>query len=245
MPVTIRTELEFFERRLRKLGTRKRAEGEKRYLKSDLDFLGATTPDIRKLVRAWLKEHDNLSRTDLVRLVKALWRRPVHELRRVAMLLLDERWSLLESSDIELLEWLLRRSNTWAYVDGLAVHIVGRLVELDSKLTKTLDRWARDDDFWIRRSGMLALLLPLRRGEGDWKRFTRYADSMLDEKEFFIRKAIGWVLRETSKKTPKRVAEFLEPRLARISGVTFREAVKYLPATTANSLKRRRLAGLR
>ena len=52
---------------------------------------------------------------------------------------------------------------------------------------------------------------------------------MLEEREFFIRKAIGWVLREVSKKRPELVVEWLGPRTGRASGVTFREAVKYLP----------------
>jgi 3-methyladenine DNA glycosylase AlkD len=59
-------------------------------------------------------------------------------------------------------------------------------------------------------------------------RFGRYADAMLDEKEFFIRKAIGWVLRETGKTRPDEVYEWLAPRIGRASGVTVREAVKYL-----------------
>ena len=87
-----------------------------------------------------------------------------------------------------------------------------------------------DEDFWVRRSAMLALLIPLRQGEGDFDRFGRYADGMLDEKEFFIRKAIGWVLREVSKKRPNLVFDWIAPRTHRASGVTMREAVKYLPS---------------
>ena len=80
----------------------------------------------------------------------------------------------------------------------------------------------------MRRSALLALLLPLRRGDGDFERFSRYADAMLEEREFFIRKAIGWVLRDTSKRRPELVAAWLGPRAGRASGVTVREAVKYL-----------------
>ncbi len=76
---------------------------------------------------------------------------------------------------------------------------------------------------------MLALLIPLRRGEGEFDRFARYADAMLDEKEFFIRKAIGWILREVSKKRPEIVHAWIAPRTHRASGVTMREALKYLP----------------
>ena len=60
-------------------------------------------------------------------------------------------------------------------------------------------------------------------------RFLGYADAMLDEKEFFIRKAIGWVLREVGKRRPEEVSSWLAPRTHRASGVTMREATKYLP----------------
>jgi 3-methyladenine DNA glycosylase AlkD len=105
-------------------------------------------------------------------------------------------------SDIELIERLLRQSRTWALVDGLAASVVGNLVERYPELSETLNRWSIDDDFWIRRSALLALLLPLREGQGDFERFGRYADAMLEEREFFIRKAIGWVLRETPGSVP-------------------------------------------
>ena len=72
--------------------------------------------------------------------------------------------------------------------------------------------------------------MPLRQGGGDFARFGRYADAMLEEKEFFIRKAIGWVLRETAKQNPAIVIAWLLPRKTRASGLTLREACKNLPA---------------
>jgi 3-methyladenine DNA glycosylase AlkD len=144
---------------------------------------------------------------------------------------LELRKGELRSEDIGLIEELLRESRGWALVDNLAASVAGDLVErFPQKLAAVLDRWAKDDDFWLRRSALLALLLPLRRGGGDFDRFCRYADGMLEEKEFFIRKAIGWVLRETARKTPERVVGWLLPRAARASGLTLREACKHLPA---------------
>ncbi len=121
----------------------------------------------------------------------------------------------LEVTDMALVEQMLRESGTWALVDGLAASVAGRLVEHHPVLGDVLDRWSIDDDFWIRRSAMLALLVPLRRGGGDFERFSRYADAMLDEKEFFIRKAIGWVLRDTGRKRPAMVFDWLLPRAGR------------------------------
>ncbi len=200
-------------------GTPERAAGSKAYLKSDLQFLGVRTPDWRRVLKSWLKARPELTRKELL-----------------GVGLLKERTGLLESRDLALLEAWLRDSHTWALVDHLAIHVVGPMIESHPHLVETIDRWAEDDDFWIRRSALLALLLPLRRGQGDWKRFARYADTMLEEREFFIRKAIGWVLREVSKKTPARVRDFVASRTERISGVSLREAVKYLPPDEREAL---------
>jgi alkylated DNA nucleotide flippase Atl1/3-methyladenine DNA glycosylase AlkD len=221
-------EVRAIEAALRALGTPERAAQEKRYLKSDLDFLGVTVPKLRTVARGWLAEHPDLDRPGLLRLVRALWATRVHELRAFGVELLEARAGLLRSEDAALLEDLLRRSRSWAFVDSIAASLMGPLVERDPRLNRTLDRWAKDEDFWLRRSALLALLLPLRRGQGDWPRFVRYADRMLEEREFFIRKAIGWVLREVGKKHPERVREFLRERRDRVSGLTRREAERYL-----------------
>jgi 3-methyladenine DNA glycosylase AlkD len=200
---------------------------EKAYLKSALSFLGVPLPAMRQLVKT-IRRPPALDRDSLLQLVRTLWGRSVFELRMVAVLLLEVFEPLLRPADIRLFERLIRESKTWAFVDQLAIAIIGPLVERAPELLAVLDRWSADTDFWVRRSALLALLPPLRRGVGDFERFGRYADQMLDEREFFIRKAIGWVLRETGKKQPDLVYAWLEPRCGRASGVTVREAVKYL-----------------
>jgi 3-methyladenine DNA glycosylase AlkD len=216
------------ERALAELGTPERAAGEKRYLKSELEHLGASLPATRRVVASTLAEQPGLEHDGLVELVGALWARPVFDCRSAAVELLRQRPAALGPADLGLVERLLRESSTWALVDPLAVHVAGGLVERHPGATRTLDRWSIDEDFWIRRSSMLGLLRPLRRGAGDFERFAGYADRMLDEREFFIRKAIGWVLRDTSRKRPGLVYEWTRPRVARCSGVTFREIVKHL-----------------
>jgi 3-methyladenine DNA glycosylase AlkD len=223
------------EAELRKAGTPERAAGEKRYLKSDLTFLGATLADMRRLGKS-IAKGEQAGRAELISLVEELWRRPVFERRMVAVLLLELNAHDLAPRDLGVIERLLRESKTWALVDGLAEDVVGEIA-LRHGIRRELDRWARDDDFWIRRSSLLAELVPLRNGAA-FDRFARRADLMLDEKEFFIRKAIGWVLRETSKQRPREVYEWLAPRTDRASGVTMREAVKYLDQRQAVRLMR-------
>ncbi|SMX80003.1 DNA alkylation repair enzyme [Brevibacterium linens ATCC 9172] len=100
--------------------------------------------------------------------------------------------------------------------------------ERDAAFDPILERWASEEDFWIRRSALLAHLVPLRQGRGDFDRFSRFAEAMLEEKEFFIRKAIGWILRDTARTRPDLVFDWILPRAHRASGVTVREAVKRL-----------------
>jgi 3-methyladenine DNA glycosylase AlkD len=217
------------ETRLRDVGTPERAIGEKRYLKSDLHFLGATVWQIRAEVKEAVADIGPLDHDKLVGLVRALWSEPIFERRMAASVLLALRSGLLGPGDLKLVEGLLRDSHTWALVDGMAVDTVGAILAADERRTSAvLDRWARDDDFWIRRSVLLAWLRPLRQG-APLDRFLGYADLMLEEREFFIRKAIGWVLREVGKRRPNEVTEWLAPRTHRASGVTMREATRYLP----------------
>ncbi len=213
---------------LRDVGSPDRAAHDRAYLKSDLVHYGASVPGVRSVAKRVAAEHPGLGHDELLDLVVALWDEPAHERRMIVVELLDQYVDRLEPGDIGLLERLLRESRTWALVDGLAASVIGSLVARYDELGAVLDRWAVDGDFWIRRSALLALLVPLRRGDGDFDRFSRYADAMLDDKEFFIRKAVGWVLRDTARKRPDLVFAWLLPWASRASGVTVREAVKPL-----------------
>jgi len=220
---------------LRAAGSPQRAAQEQAYLKIDLEFFGVSVPVTRAAVRSWCRARPGLAHDELAGVAAALWEPPVFDRRLAAALLLEFSRALLGPAGAPLIERMLREARTWALVDGLAANVAGDLAERFPELTVLLDRWAADDDFWIRRSALLALLLPLRRGDGDFARFSRYADQMLAEKEFFIRKAIGWVLRETAKKRPALVAGWLA-RITLVSGVTLREALKPLPPGTRQSL---------
>ncbi len=235
-----RAQVERIAAALRPLGAPERAAGAKAYLKSQLEFFGVDTPTLRRAAREWLADHPGLQRGQLTALAAALWRRQEHEPRAFAIELLMARQALLLPADLRLLETLLRRSGTWAYVDPLAIHVLGPLAERHPALDAQLDQWAADADFWIRRGALLAPLRPLARadaGMAAWRRWTRRADAMLGEREFFIRKALGWVLREVGKRHPRRVADYLGKRLDRVAPLTLREAVKYLPADLRRPLQ--------
>jgi 3-methyladenine DNA glycosylase AlkD len=218
------------ERRLRAVATPDRAVQEKRYLKSDLDFLGARVWQIRAAVKEIANEQRDLTHDALVALVEELWATPVHERRMASVMLLDRFSGLLTVRDLPLMERLVRESKTWALVDFLAGDVLGALVAREpGAVSRVMDRWATDADFWVRRASLLAELRPIR-GGAPLDRFLGRAEPMLTEREFFIRKVIGWVLREAGKRRPDEVTAWLAQRTHRASGVTMREAVRYLPA---------------
>jgi 3-methyladenine DNA glycosylase AlkD len=227
---------------LRPLGTRERAEQGKRYLKSDLEFFGVTAPDLRRAVKEAVKGHPGLDRQAAVAWAVALWREPVFERRAAAVEILRIASKQLRASDLAVIETLIRDARTWALVDSLAGDVTGGIALRDPSSWPRIDAWASDEDFWVRRSALLALLPGIRAGRPDLDRFERYAALMLAEKEFFIRKAIGWVLREISKRDPRWVADWTARHATVTSGVTFREAVRRLPADEAARLRALRAA---
>jgi 3-methyladenine DNA glycosylase AlkD len=218
------------------LGAPERAAQEKRYLKSDLEFLGVTVPDMRRVVRAACRDYPGLGGREAVAWARALWREPVHERRMAAVEVLELHVPRLTADDLGAVEELIRQARTWALVDGLAATVAGGIALRDTASWPRIDGWACDPDFWVRRSALLALLPGIRAGRTDMARFTRYAEPLLADNEFFIRKAIGWVLREIAKRDPRTAAEWTERHLPAMSGVTFREAVRRLPAGEAARL---------
>jgi 3-methyladenine DNA glycosylase AlkD len=225
------------EQQLRAAGSPERAAKEQAYLKSSLEHFGTSVPAIRSVAVRLRRDRPDLGHDDVIRLAEALWSAPVHERRMLAVEVLDQFAGRLSPADLGLVERLVRQARTWALVDGLAVDVAGGLVlgaPADPVVSATLDRWAADEDFWVRRLALLAELKTLRAG-GDFARFARHADAMLEEKEFFVRKAIGWVLRETARTRPDEVVAWLAPRASRASGVTLREAVK--PLSDAQRLR--------
>jgi 3-methyladenine DNA glycosylase AlkD len=222
----------------RAAGDPRRAEHEKRYLRSEIEHYGVPVPAVRRVVRAFTRHNPGLTRTELLAVARSLWATRVHECRLAAALLLEARTDLLASRDTAVLEELIRESGTWALVDVLAGNAAGHLLLRLPVVESEYRRWAADEDQWVRRSGVLAFLQAVRQ-DAHVDRYlpvvTEIADPLLEDRRFFVRKAIGWVLREGGKRRPDLVFEWLRPRAGRVSGVTLREAVRYLPPASGTS----------
>jgi 3-methyladenine DNA glycosylase AlkD len=191
---------------------------------------------IRAAVQEYSDTHRSPSRAELRAIAEALYATDVHELRASAIGVLELNRETLVDRDLPWLIALVRKSKTWAYVDWIALKVMGDIIARDPRSRKRLSVWAKDDDFWVRRTALLAEHDSLRAGEGDFALWSRLAAPMLEEREFFIRKAIGWVLREVSKKRPELTYEFLQKHRDRVSSLSLQEGAKYLPAPKRRTL---------
>jgi 3-methyladenine DNA glycosylase AlkD len=229
----VKAAVDFFRKRFKAAGKPERATYERAYMKSALKFHGVDAAAVHgacvEFCRAHALDHD-----ELVGAVDALYATEWFDLHSAAVGVLERKKKLLERADAPWLISLVRQSACWAHVDWLATKIVPHA--LPDEPGKLLRSWARDDDFWVRRTALLAQLDALRAGGGDFALFGALAVPMLHEKEFFIRKAIGWVLRDTSKRRPELVRDFVAEHGAKMSGLTFREATRRLPPKLRASL---------
>ena len=212
------------------LGLPQKAVAAAAYLKSDLQFLGVTASVVREVALRHYKAAGKPDRAALQQLAQAAWATGSHDARAVACVVLEKWPQSLLVADLPWLKELVRHSNSWAYVDVLAVHVVGNIAACQPQPTKlALSAWATDGNFWVRRAALLALLGEMRHGGGfDSAQFEAWAVPMLPDREFFIRKAIGWVLRDVSKRQPEFVRGFIDRHRAKMSGLTLREAGRLL-----------------
>lgn len=224
-------------KQLRQRADPKRAAGEKAYLKSPQQFHGVNMPGLRTISKAWHKSHKNEPIAAIAQVSAILWDSDWHEERSLAILILEHRQKDLTRQQMPLIEKMIHEAVGWAHLDAIATGLVGALIDTDPTVLDELPRWAKSENFWVRRAAVLAQIRQFRRGEGDFDLFTRIAAPMLNEgkdwskeERFFIRKAIGWTLRELAPRQPGWVVNFVQHYRLDMAGLTYREATRKLPA---------------
>lgn len=208
-----------------------RAVGQQRYMKSEMPFLGLTSPQRRGLLRPLLADAALRfeSRSDWESGVRSLWDgAEFREDRYAALALLRHRtYRAWRDPDVmPLVEHIVVTGAWWDYVDEVG-NVVGEVLLLDPEGEGLRMRaWSEHDDLWLRRS---AIISQLRHGDRtDTKLLEDVIEPNLDDREFFIRKAIGWALRQYSRTDPAWVRAFVDAHGQRLSGLSRREALKHL-----------------
>ena len=204
-----------------------RAPAMARYMKTDMAFYGVSRPDLKRIAGAAKRRFPIDTSAQYTELVEQLWAGE-HREDKYAAIEMARRWPAFISFDrVPLYRRLIVEGSWWDFVDEIAIHLVGEVLHRDRPRTRpVLDEWIDDPHMWLRRSAILSQ--ERLRSDTDAAMLFSYCARRLAEREFFIRKAIGWALRSYSKTDPAAVAAFVARYDAELSGVTRREAVKYL-----------------
>jgi 3-methyladenine DNA glycosylase AlkD len=209
---------------LRSLKNAERAAGMRAYMRNQFVYLGVATPEQRAAVAPLIRSFAPANVDELRQAVEGLWAMREREYQYVAVGLLGRYQAMLSLDD---LPWLLERAQQkswWDTVDSL-VKVVGKVVQRSgAKGIRAMDRAVKHDSFWVRRIAMLHQLG--WRQATDTERLFRYAELLAAEEEFFVRKAIGWALRDYAWHDWRAVELFLSGARERLSGLSYREASK-------------------
>ena len=205
-----------------------RAAAMRAYMKDVAPFLGLPSPERRALSRSVLQGTPRPDERDCTAVALRCWRLPEREYQYFAVDLLRRHVRRLSSGFLPVARHLVTTVPWWDTVDALAAHVVGGLVAADPALTADMDAWIEDDDLWVVRT---ALLHQLRYGERtDAGRLFAYCLRQSGHPDFFVRKAIGWCLREYAKTDPEGVRDFLAREGGRFAPLSVREALKNIGA---------------
>jgi 3-methyladenine DNA glycosylase AlkD len=217
----------FVTAELKKVAVAENIEPMQAYLKTDMPFFGVKRPDLRKVRSAAWKKFKPADRDEYEAAVRALWALPRREEKYVALEFAGRATKLIGAASMPLYEQLIREGAWWDLVDQVATQCVSvaYLKERDA-IRPTIQRWIDDDDIWIRRAALLAQLK--HKDETDEDELFDFCRRRAHEKEFWIRKAIGWVLRQHARTNPDAVRAFLDEMGDRLSGLSRREAAKHL-----------------
>ena len=203
-----------------------RAAGQQAYMKSAMPFYGLRMPEVRAITAQVLRGAE---------LDCAQWRNTILQLWRGARRR-EERYSALHILALKryrqcltpelmpVLEELIVTGAWWDLVDETAASVGDLLRDHPRQMKPLMRRWSTDANLWKRRVSIICQLG--FKDETDLELLCGNIEPNLGDRDFFIRKAIGWALRQYAWTDPKEVARYVRANESRLSGLSKREALK-------------------
>ena len=201
------------------------AKGQKAYMKNHFAFYGIKSPERREIQKPFLIQKYLPPKKDLSKIIKTLWAKPERECHYFAQEMARKYANQFEKKDLLLFEFMIKNKSWWDTVDFIAPNLIGiYFKQFPEQRDKYIDKWLVSNHLWLQRT---ALLFQLKyKKETDTKVLAYCIKSLLGSSEFFINKAIGWVLREYSKTNPDWVIGFVDSVV--LDKLSQREALRLL-----------------
>jgi 3-methyladenine DNA glycosylase AlkD len=212
---------------LKRLADPAKAPAMAAYMKTSQPFFGVPTPMRTAMLKQVCDQFAPPDQKSYAQSVMALWKLPHREEQYCAISFARQHERFITPASLPLYERMIREGAWWDFVDDIAANLVGAVYgNFRAQTRPTIERWIDDEDLWIRRAALLSHLKHKR--DTDAAQLFRHCLTCAHEPEFFIRKAIGWALREYSKTDPRAVRKFLATNHKRLSKLSFAEGSKQL-----------------
>lgn len=179
------------------------------YMRGQFEYYGLKTEIRREIQKPFLVKEFLPEKDDLEKIVKILWEKPQREYHYFAQEFVFKYIKQFEKEDILLYEYMVTHNSWWDTVDFIATKLIGSYFKVypDQRVT-FVQRWLSSNNIWLQRA---ALIFQLKyKKELDTDLLSTAVNALLGTNEFFINKAIGWVLREYTRTNPQWVIEFVE-----------------------------------
>ncbi|MHB1526901.1 MAG: DNA alkylation repair protein [Candidatus Dormibacteria bacterium] len=215
-----------------RIGLREAAEPDRAapmqaYMKSSMPYLGVPVPEVRRITNAAARVHSPASATALAATGRLLWRRAeFREERYAATALTGLKIAHGRLELLPLYEEMITVGAWWDHVDEVAHRIGILLIAHPDRMRPLLQRWAVDQDRWLRRTSIIAQLGVKRLT--DIELLERMITANVGDPDRFIRKAIGWALRDYARTEPAWVRRFVDTHHGQLSALSRREALRHL-----------------
>ena len=195
------------------------------YLQNQFELYGLPTPLRKEIQKPFLLKENLPNKKELPHIITELWSKPQREFQYFAIDLNRKYLKKIEFQDIELFELMITNKSWWDTVDLIATNLVGAYFKLfPEQIIPVTKKWMNSDNMWLQRT---CLIFQLKyKEEIDTDLLTDYILQLKDTKEFFINKAIGWILREYTRKNPEWVIDFVNKH--ELSNLSKREALKLI-----------------
>ncbi len=206
-----------------------KAAGAKAYLKSEMPLYGVAAPELRALCEQVFQAHPISMAADWRRAIEDLWDNATHREERYAAIELAAHppyQRFISLALLPLYRRMIQEGAWWDLVDALAHRVAVLLATYPDRIKPTLRAWARHDNIWLRRVAIISQIS--FKNETDLTLLYDCITPSLGAGEFFLRKAIGWALREQAKANPDEIRRYLAAAGPELSPLSRKEAQKGL-----------------
>jgi len=230
---------------LKKASTVEKAKSSRRYFPGEVNLIGATASDIKKIIVDFQSRHSELTAMETLCITEYILEHVEFSEETMVAFGLINKFCKNNYDDELLLRfevWLENYANNWALVDDLCIKTIYQFLMARPHLIDKTRHWAHSKVSWCRRASNVVWVKFIKRKIGkstyylDKALVFRNCDLLIEDKDGFVQKSVGWLLKATSLHHRDDVIEYIENNFDKMSRPTIRYAIEKMDASTRKRL---------